>query len=202
MKVFYRIDVIRINCPAATGLSSTNHSSRPLKAAAEFNLLATMQVKNNKNKLEETMKKTLFVIVGIFFILNIIGCQQSKTIETPTVDGEKLVRKLWSDFKSNNKEVFENWIAKGFQSVHEDGARDRDEEIKLLMELNLGEYKLDNFNTTQNDNIVIVTYTVSAYETIAGNVLPTAPAERLSVFIYDKNDWKWIAHANLNPMDK
>ena len=148
------------------------------------------------------MKKTLFVIVAIFFILNIIGCQQSKTIETPTADGEKLVRRLWSDFKSNNKEVFENWIAKGFQSVHEDGARDRDEEIKLLMELNLGEYKLDNFSTTQNGNVVIVVYTVSAYETIAGNVLPTAPAERLSVFIYDGNDWKWIAHANLNPMDK
>ncbi|MEA3475674.1 MAG: nuclear transport factor 2 family protein [Candidatus Cloacimonadota bacterium] len=146
------------------------------------------------------MKKTMIRLGVILLILFIIGCTQ--TNEVASVDGEKLVRQLWSDFKRNNRDVLENWIADGFQSVHEDGARGGEEEIKLLMNLNLGEYTLDNFKTTQNGNIVIITYTVSALETIEGKVLPTAPAERLSVFKKIGNDWKWIAHANLNPMNK
>ena len=148
------------------------------------------------------MKKTFLALVAIFFILGFVGCERGTTSVAPIADGEKLVRELWSDFDSNNQEVFENWIAKGFQSIHEDGARDRDDEIKLLMGLHLGEYKLNDFNSTQKGNVAIVTYTVSAYETIAGKVLPTAPAGRLSIFMYDGNAWKWIAHANLNPMDK
>ncbi|MDZ4203188.1 MAG: nuclear transport factor 2 family protein [Bacteroidales bacterium] len=148
------------------------------------------------------MKKILFAVAIVFLLLNIVGCQQPKTIETPIADGVELVIGLWSDFKSGNQEVFENLIAEGFQSIHQDGARDKDQEITLLMGLHLGEHNLDNFKVTQNDNVVIVTYTVSAYETIEGNVLPTAPAARLSAFQYDGKDWKWIVHANLNPMNK
>ncbi|MCD6101440.1 MAG: nuclear transport factor 2 family protein [Candidatus Cloacimonetes bacterium] len=144
------------------------------------------------------MKKIMLGLCSLLFILSIVSCSQ--TNETPFVDGEKLVRQLWSDFKKNNRDVLENWIADGFQSIHEDGARGGEEEIKLLMNLNLGEYTLDNFKTTQNRNVVIVTYTVSTLETIEGKVLPTAPAQRLSVFKKIDNDWKWIAHANLNPM--
>ena len=146
------------------------------------------------------MKKTMIGLCGVLFILGIVGCSQ--TNETPSVDGEKLVRQLWSDFKMNNKEIFENWIVDGFQSVHQDGSRNKAEQITLLMNLNLGDYTLSNFKTTQNENIVIVTYTVSVHETIDGKVLPTAPAQRLSIFQKIDNDWKWIAHANLNPMNK
>ena len=147
------------------------------------------------------MKQTLTIITALFFILNFIGCQQ-QAVDIPAADGEKLVRQLWVDFKSNDREVLQKWVAQGFQSVHEDGASIRDQEINLLMNLNLGEYTLDQFQTTQDGNVVVVTYTVATTETIAGKVLPKAPAERLSVFMYDGKDWKWIAHANLNPMDK
>jgi hypothetical protein len=153
------------------------------------------------NQLEETMEKRLFIIPVFFLILNFIGCQRPAA-NIPIADGEKLVRQLWTDFKSNDREVLEKWTAQGFQSVHEDGASVRDQEINLLMNLNLGEYTLDQFQTTQDGNVVVVTYTVATTETIAGKVLPKATAERLSVFMYDGKDWKWIAHANLNPMDK
>lgn len=146
------------------------------------------------------MKKIMIGLGVILLILFIIGCTQ--TNEVTSVDGEKLVRQLWSDFKRNNREVFENWIADDFQSVHQDGSRNKAEQITLLMNLNLGDYTLSNFKTTQNKNIVIIAYTVSVHETIDGKVLPTAPAERLSVFKKIGNDWKWIAHANLNPMNK
>ncbi len=150
----------------------------------------------------EKMKKTLIAVLGIFLIINFFGCKQEETIEVPGVNGEDLVRQLWSDFSKNDKEVFENWIAEGFQSVHESGASNKGEEIILLTNLHLGEYKLDNFKTTQNDNVAIVTYTVAVHETIEGNVMLTDPAVRLSAFIYIGNNWKWIAHANLNAMSK
>ena len=144
------------------------------------------------------MKKILFVLLSIVLVLGFVGCDKA----TPIADGEKLVRSLWSDFNSNDEAVFKNWIADGFQSVHEDKARNKDEEVKVLMALHLGEYTLDDFKTTQNGNVIVVTYTVAVHETIDGKVLPTAPAERLSAFMYDGNTWKWIAHANLNPMNK
>ena len=144
------------------------------------------------------MKKILFVFLGILVILSFVGCEKI----TPLADGEKLVRTLWSDFNSNDEAVFQNWISDGFQSVHEDKARSKDEEINVLMALHLGTYTLDNFKTTQDNNVVIVTYTVAVHETIDGKILPTAPAERLSVFMYDGENWKWIAHANLNPINK
>lgn len=144
------------------------------------------------------MKKILFVLLSIVLILGFVGCDKA----VPIADGEKLVRTLWSDFNSDDETVFQNWIADGFQSVHEDKARNKNEEVKVLMALHLGEYTLDDFKTTQDENVMVVTYTVAVHETIDGKVLPTTPAERLSAFMYDGKDWKWIAHANLNPMKK
>ena len=151
------------------------------------------------------MKEFLLNLIAISVVLFISNCSKlpkQPVKEIQSVDGEKLVRQLWSDFKRNNREVFENWIADGFQSVHQDGSRNKAEQITLLMNLNLGDYTLSNFKTTQNENVVIVSYTVSVHEMIDGNALPTAPAQRLSIFQKIDNDWKWIAHANLNPMNK
>lgn len=120
----------------------------------------------------------------------------------PTADGEALVRQLWIDFKSRDKALFNHWLSDAFQSVHEDHARDKADEIKLLMGLHLGKYTLDNFKSTQDGKTCVVTYSVSVHEMIDGKYLPKAPAERLSVFTYNKGNWKWIAHANLNPMKK
>jgi len=147
------------------------------------------------------LRKRFFIVAFTCMIFFWIGCQPPQPVQVPAVDGGELVRNLWSDFEKSDRQIFEDWLAAGFQSVHQDGARDREAEIKLLMGLNLGEYTLDNFVTTQNENMAVVTYTVAATETIDGKVLPKSPAVRLSVFRYDGNTWKWIAHANLNPMD-
>ena len=157
---------------------------------------------NSSNQKKGKRKKTLIAISGIFLIINFWGCQQNKTIKIPYVNGEQLVKKSWQDFGKNNKEVFEDWIAEGFQSVHEFGASSKEEEVEILTNLNLGEYKLANFKTTQNDNLAIVSYTVAVHETIEGKAMLTNPAVRLSVFMCMDNSWKWIAHANLNPMSK
>lgn len=91
-------------------------------------------------------------------------------------------------------------IADAFQSVHGDGTRDKQKEIELLKNLNLGNYQLTDFTVTQHDNIIIVTYMASVEETIEGETLSATPTPRMSVWIKSGKGWQWIAHANLNPM--
>lgn len=146
------------------------------------------------------MKKAIMILLSAILLFTLFACDSDG--EAPKADGEKLVRQLWTDFNKTDEAVFNNWLSDAFQSVHEDKARGKADEIKVLMNLHLDGYTLANFTSTQDENVLVVTYTVAVNETINGEVLPKAPAERLSVFMYDDGDWKWIAHANLNPMKK
>jgi hypothetical protein len=102
--------------------------------------------------------------------------------------------------KEVNVSKIETYIAPGFQSVHQDGARERDGEVQLIKNLDLGEYTLGSFTTTQNDSVVIVTYSVTVQETVADERLPERLAMRMSIFLKTGDGWKWLAHANLNPL--
>jgi hypothetical protein len=117
-----------------------------------------------------------------------------------TYDGEKMEKQIWEEIKAKNWKAVESKIADGFQSVHPDGARDRSSEISLIKNLNVGQIALSDFkSTTEGDNIV-VTYMISAQETIDLERLPTKPAPRLSVWKKGADGWQWISHANLTPI--
>ena len=120
--------------------------------------------------------------------------------ETDIALGEKIVRQLWVDLKEGNVTAIEEKIAVGFQSVHQDGARDRNQEIELVKGLNLGEYILSNFKISRNGPVIIASYFVTVKETIAGKKLPKKAAARMSIFLKTDAGWQWIAHANLNPL--
>lgn len=114
--------------------------------------------------------------------------------------GEKLVRQLWADMQKPDIEGIEKTIAEGFQSVHQYGASNREEEIELIKGLKLGNYTLSDMKITQNESVIVATYSVSVEETIMGKRLLKKPEPRLSVFVKTDNGWKWIAHANLKPL--
>ena len=117
-----------------------------------------------------------------------------------TSDGEKLEKQIWGEIKAKDWKAVEGKIAEGFQSVHPDGARDRGDEISLIKNLNVGQIALSDFkSTTEGDNIV-VTYMISAQETIDLERLPTKPAPRVSVWKKGATGWQWICHANLTPI--
>jgi len=142
-------------------------------------------------------------LVVIMTVVFLIICQSSVIAQESTTEfslGEDLVRKLWSDFKTQNISALESKIAPGFQSIHEDGARDAETELNLLKELNLGQYTLSNFKVTQVGPAIIVSYFVSVEEVIEGKRLSTKPAARLTIFLKTDSGWQWIAHANLNPL--
>jgi hypothetical protein len=109
---------------------------------------------------------------------------------------EKLVTDLFADMKAQNWDKLENMIHPAFQSVHQDGARNRDQEMQLLKGLRLGNYSLSKFNVTMSDAMMIVSYVVSADELIDGKRTLPKSSCRLSVFHNTDEGWKWIAHAS------
>ncbi len=146
--------------------------------------------------------KPALILAAIMFALAIPG--QPALAESPETDaqlGERLVQELWVDLKAANMPAHEKRLAEGFQSVHQDGARDRKHQLDLLKKLDMGEYYLSAFRTTRVGDTIIVTYVVSVTETIADKRLDTSPAVRLSVFVHNGDMWQWAAHANLNPME-
>jgi len=99
-----------------------------------------------------------------------------------TNDGEKMEKQMWEDIKAKNWKAVESKIAEGFQSVHPDGARDRAGELSLIKNLNVGQVAFNDFRSTVNGENIVVTFTISAQETIDLERLPTKPAARLSVW--------------------
>jgi len=142
------------------------------------------------------MKRLKTVTVISVFLMLVFSMSCNSQVQPEKADGEALVKQVWEAMKTNDMEFIENILAPGFQSIHQDGARNRDEQIELIRKLNMGEYVLDNFKITQNENTLNVTYFVNVTETIAGNTI-TKHAARLSVFCKTTDGWKWFSHANL-----
>ncbi len=114
--------------------------------------------------------------------------------------GQQLVRKLFADMKSGNVTAIEAMISPAFQSVHQDGARDRDQEIELIRNLKMGTLALGDFKESREGNVLVVTYTVSTEEMIDGKRFSGEPTWRLTVFQKTEQGWRWVAHANLKGM--
>jgi hypothetical protein len=131
----------------------------------------------------------------------LVAAVMLRGVEAPAgASGEALVRQVWSAMKANDMATLGDMMAPGFQSVHEDGARDKAGELALVKDLALGDYDLSEFKVAEAGEALIVTYRVVVEETIDGKRLAKAPAMRLSVFVRVDGAWKWAAHANLRPV--
>ncbi|RJP57596.1 MAG: nuclear transport factor 2 family protein [Deltaproteobacteria bacterium] len=145
--------------------------------------------------------KTVKLLLIFFFIFMLLGqvVLSKQGFASEDSLGENLVRQLWADMKKPDMDAIEKKIAKGFQSIHQYGADNREQEIKLIRGLKLGEYTLSDIQITRNGPVIVATYFVSVEETIMGKRLSKKPAPRLSVFLKTDSGWQWIAHANLKP---
>jgi hypothetical protein len=114
--------------------------------------------------------------------------------------GEMLERQMWEDIKTQNWDGIENHIASSFQSIHQDGARGKAEEMTLIKKLAIGDYSITDMKVTECEDAIIVTYMIAVPETIDKQRLSINPAPRMSVWQNNSGVWQWIAHANLNPI--
>jgi hypothetical protein len=145
-----------------------------------------------------SLKLALILTLTFVFFTQPVLADQEVAIEKSL--GEKLLYQLWSDMEKPDMAAIENTIAEGFQSVHQFGSSNREQEIETIRGLKLGNYTLSDIKITRNGPVIIATYFVSVKETIKGKLLSKKPAPRLSVFLKTDSGWKWIAHANLKPL--
>ncbi len=143
-------------------------------------------------------------IIGIALCAVIFASGMCSAFADDTMsEGEKLERKMWTTIMAGDMAAVESMIAPGFQSVHQDGARDRDGELALLKGLDPVKVQFSDFKVTEQGDTIIVTYGVSVSESIAGQKLSNpSPSPRQSIWLKTASGWQWIAHANLNPMGK
>jgi len=111
--------------------------------------------------------------------------------------GEILLKEVWDAMKTKNMDLLGRKLAEGFQSVHLDGARNRQQELDLISALGMTDYSLSDIKVTRTGPVLVVTYMASVAETIGGKRLSGEPTLRMSVFIERDNGWQWISHANL-----
>jgi len=139
--------------------------------------------------------KVMFVLVFALTGISQLALAESESLSA-AAQGEKLVRQVWSDMKAGNIEAIESYTPQGFQSVHQDGSRNREQELKLIRGLHLGDYTLSHFTVTQNGPVLVTSYFVSVAETIDGIRLSSEPTPRLSIFLKTNSGWQWITHGN------
>ena len=111
----------------------------------------------------------------------------------------KLLYRLWNDFKTANIYDLNKFTSREFQSVHTDGALNKSQELTLVAGLNMTNYTLSQITRTKTHNVIVFTYQATTTETINGTPI-TSTTERISVFEKHGNSWYWIAHANLVPL--
>jgi hypothetical protein len=111
----------------------------------------------------------------------------------------RLLYRLWNDFKTANLYDLGKFTSKEFQSVHTDGASNKTQELQLIAGLNMTDYTLSEIKHTKTHNVIIFTYKATTTETINGNQI-TSTSERMSVFQKHGDSWHWIAHASLVPL--
>ena len=114
--------------------------------------------------------------------------------------GEQLVRQFWEAVRAEDPNALAAILAAGFQSIHQDGTRNREEELALCAGLHISEYTLTDFVTTRQGATIIVTFMASVEETLAGVRTTTVPAPRMAVFLMTEEGWQMVAYANLKAM--
>jgi hypothetical protein len=148
------------------------------------------------------MTKTILAAgLALLFIAAIAlpqaGQAAGPTSPTDTALGEQQVEKLWSDFAQADLAALDRYVAPGFQSLHEDGARDWSQERLLVAGLKLSPYVLSDYKVTREGDVLVVTYLCRVGETIAAARLAKAPTPRLDVFQQTAGEWKLLSHVNV-----
>lgn len=110
--------------------------------------------------------------------------------------GEKLVRGLFKEIDKSNISDLESQISANFQGVSESGISDRKVKLKALRNSELEGYELSGFNSTRQNDTLVVTYKLKADETIRGEDEEDKPVNQLSVFVKTDSGWEWIAQAS------
>ena len=141
-----------------------------------------------------------YLIPAVILVLAVGAISWAKDEEALPL-GEQLVRQYWEALRTQDVDALEAILAPGFQSIHEDGTRNREQQLAFCAGLDIDKYTLTDFVTSRQGATIVVTFMASVEETLAGVRTTSSPAPRMAVFLMTENGWQLIAYANLHAMD-
>ncbi|MDO8526064.1 MAG: nuclear transport factor 2 family protein [Deltaproteobacteria bacterium] len=147
--------------------------------------------------------KKMHLIVALAVSLGLTAPAMAKHTATHTqVDGKKLEKQFWTNLQTKNWQAIDTALAPGFQSIHTDGTRTRDQELSLMKNLKINKYKLNKFDVTESKDgdTMVISYKATTKETIDNNRLATRESPRMSVWHKTDTGWKMISHTNVTPV--
>ena len=113
--------------------------------------------------------------------------------------GETLESQFWDNIKNQKWTDLEKQIAPYFQAAFFDEVLNKNQYLIHAKTVNISDYILSDFKSTDSPELIVVTYEIATSETIEGRPL-TSKATRLSVWQKTNDQWQQIAHAILIPV--
>jgi hypothetical protein len=152
------------------------------------------------------MKKLLLILgvaLALIFALTVThaGAAAEPTGADLQTLGQQQVERLWAGFAKIDLAALDEFVAPGFQSLHEDGARDWPQERMLVAMLKLTPYVLFDYKVTRNGDVLMVSYQCKVGETIEAAHLAKVSTPRLDVFQQTSSGWKLLSHVNVRKLD-
>jgi len=109
---------------------------------------------------------------------------------------EKIERLSVKLIQEKNWDALKTLLDPACQFVGMYGACDRDGAIALMKQMHLGPVEFKDFQVTQTDDNVIVSFWLAALEYHDGKVLSPNFSPRLSVWRINEDQWRCIAYAD------
>jgi len=113
-----------------------------------------------------------------------------------TTGGESLERSFWKEVQTKNWKELDHHIAGNYISITPTGRLDRAAAFERIQQLQLEDYSLGDFQIELNASTLVVTYTLTARGTMAGQPLPSQPVRMMTVWQQQKAGWLAIAHSS------
>jgi hypothetical protein len=122
---------------------------------------------------------------------------EAPKLDRPVEEGTVLADRFLKLITDRDVAGLRSFLADGFVLQRADGTHVlKNEYLTRLPEL--GAYTIADVVATQQDNVLVVRWMLSINQVIDGRAFSTAPAPRLSTFVWSDGSWHLIAHANFN----
>lgn len=113
------------------------------------------------------------------------------------LQAEKIERLSVKLIQEKNWGALEALLDPACQFVSMNGAYDRASAMNLMKQMNLGPVEFKDFQVTQSQDNVIVSFWLAALEYHDGRALSPTFSPRLSVWKVTQDQWRCIAYADL-----
>jgi hypothetical protein len=141
------------------------------------------------------MKKWIFTLFTFVFLSSMTSAWAGSDDQA----AQATIENWFTAMKNGQMDKASEFLAPEFVSIHTDGiVRNKEQEMKLIKNLNMKDYQLSNFKFSQSDNTMVVTYMDKTTEKIDNKSVGKAAAGRMAVLQKKNDKWIIIAYANLD----